>query len=436
MRELTLLERISTFEVFPVLGRISHISPSSIEADGPDCSVGEHCEVLDGATRAVKLRARVAAVSPGKVRLVPFGIVSDLRVGDLVQTAKQSIGPAVGAGFSGRAVNALGFAIDGGANPTAKKAFSSIPKVLDRISPDRPLETGIRAIDGFVPIGRGQRIGIFAASGVGKTSLLEQILRQADCERLVACLVGERGREVESLWQQIRASPIGDRAALVAATSEESAPMRAQAVEQAIALAEFWRDEGEDVLLVIDSVTRLAMALREIGLIAGEPPTARGFTPNVFSELPKLVERCGAVRDGGSISAVFTVLSETDDVDDPIVEAMKSHLDGHIVLSRRLAQAGHFPAIDISRSISRLFGRLTDREHALAAIRCRALIARYEEAQTLIESGLYKPGSDRELDSAVNSHPAIVAFLRQEADQSEDRPATRDALIKLAATSG
>ncbi len=311
-----------------------------------------------------------------------------------------------------------------------------MPAVLDRVSPSQPFVTGIRAIDGLLTIGRGQRIGVFAASGVGKTSLIEQMLRQATCERVVVCLVGERGREVEALWSEIGRSAAAARTTLVAATADEAAPMRARAVELALGLAERWRGQGEDVLLVVDSVTRLAMALREIGLIAGEPPTARAYTPNVFRELPAVVERCGAVRQGGSITAVFTVLSETDDVDDPIVELMKSLLDGHIVLSRRLAQAGHFPAIDVGRSISRLFDRLVDVPHRRAARRCRAALADYDEARILIESGMYKPGSDRAIDAAISARTSLQQYLRQEPDHDAEWSETRTGLLAIAPQRG
>jgi flagellum-specific ATP synthase len=300
------------------------------------------------------------------------------------------------------------------------------------VSPSQPFPTGIRAIDGLLTLGKGQRIGILAASGVGKTSLIEQILRQAQCDRVVVCLVGERGREVEAFWQAMRRSEAATRTTLVAATADESAPMRARSVELALRLSEFWRDRGEDVLLVVDSITRLAMALREIGLLAGEPPTARAYTPNVFRDLPVIVERCGAVRQGSAITAVFTVLSETDDVDDPIVEVMKSLLDGHIVLSRRLAQSGHFPAVDVGRSISRLFARLVDGPHRDAASRCRAALADYEEARILIESGMYKPGSDRAIDSAIAMRNQLQTFLRQPQDRAASWNETREGLIRMA----
>ena len=434
MIDPALLDRIVTTEAFPAEGRILRLGASEIVADGPDLSIGAQCVAF--AKGLDPVRAQVVSVADNQVTLVPFHTVDGLRVGDVVRAVAGKEGLPVGDGFAGRAIDALGRPIDGGPPIRATAPAKQTTGILDRLSPDRPLQTGIRAIDGMLSIGHGQRIGIFAASGVGKTRLIEQILRQVDCQRVVICLVGERGREVEVLWRQVAASAQRDRTTIVAATSDERAPMRAQAVEQALALANHWRSLGEDVLFVVDSVTRLAMALREIGLVAGEPPTVRAYTPNVFRELPRLVERCGAIRQGGSITAIFTVLSENDDVDDPIVEVMKSLLDGHIVLSRRMAQAGHFPAIDVGRSISRLFDRLVDPEQARAATRCRALLVCYEEARILIESGMYKPGSDRDLDLAISARNGINGFLQQGEAERAAWPQMRDRLIGLARAGG
>jgi flagellum-specific ATP synthase len=234
----------------------------------------------------------------------------------------------------------------------------------------------------------------------------------------VICLVGERGREVEGIWTHLSARPDAKKFTLVAATSDETAAMRARAANTALCLAEYWRDRGEHVLLVVDSVTRLAMALREIGLAAGEPPTVRAYTPNVFGALPRLVERCGATRSAGSITAIMTVLSETDDVDDPIVEVMKSLLDGHIILSRSLAERGHFPAIDVSRSISRQAAKLVDKPHAAAARSAIALLGVHEEARVMIESGVYKSGASPEIDRAITARTALMAFLQQGQDEA------------------
>lgn len=448
MVDAAFLDDLGRLELFPVQGRVRRVRSGEIEADGPDMPVGSHCFVGgglvgaglvggaragEGARAAAPLRAQVVSVSEDAIVLSPFGAVDRLRVGDTVQAAPRQDGVMAGDHFAGRAINALGEPLDGGPPIRRERVSASgMPPVLDRVSPSQPLPTGIRAIDGLLTIGKGQRIGVFAASGVGKTSLIEQILRQASCERIVVCLVGERGREVEALWRDIGGSGGLARTTLVAATADESAPMRARSVELALGLAEHWRGQGEDVLLIVDSVTRLAMALREIGLTAGEPPTARAYTPNVFRELPVIVERCGALRQGGSITAIFTVLSETDEVDDPIVEVMKSLLDGHIVLSRRLAQAGHFPAVDVGRSISRLFERLVDEPHRNAAARCRAALATYEEARILIESGMFKAGGDPAIDGAIAMRANLQAYLRQPQDQVAQWRDVRSGLLAIA----
>lgn len=423
-----LLSRLEDLDLFPETGRITRISSGDVVASGPDAPLSAHCSVLSAIDGAVVLRGQVVAVSKEGVRIMPFGHVGRVRIGDLVRRETHGDTVPVGDGLSGRAIDALGHALDGGPPPICDGYAASVGAVLDRISPSRPVVTGIRAIDGLLTIGQGQRVGIFAASGVGKTTLVEQIVRQVECDRIVICQIGERGREVEALWSQVRTSGMQARTSVVAATSDESATMRAQSLEQALRMAEYWRDCGKHVLLVVDSVTRYAMALREIGLAAGEPPMVRAYTPNVLRDLPRVVERCGALRGKGAITALYTVLSETDDVDDPIVEVMKSLLDGHILLSRQLAESGHFPAIDVTRSVSRLFPRLVDEDHVQAATRLRAALAKYDESRILVESGMYKPGADKALDTAITERSAIQEFLRQSPDTAQEWPSTIEQL--------
>jgi len=394
-------------------GIVRTVGRGRIDATGPCAAIGDLCEIGDGPS---PLFAEIVAVDESRVVLMPLETARAVVPGARVRRLFGQGLAVVGDGFAGRAVDALGRPIDGrGAIQARCEAplDSALPPPLDRVTPRRAITTGIRAIDGLLTLGAGQRIGIFAASGVGKTSLIEQLARQVECDRCILCLVGERGREVEAAWRDVGSRPDAARYTMVAATSDETAPMRARSVSYALALAAYWRDRGEHVLLIIDSITRFAMALRELGLTAGEPPTVRAYTPNVFAELPRIVERCGAVASGGAITGVVTVLSETDDVDDPIVETMKSLLDGHIVLSRTLAERGHFPAIDVSRSISRLAASLMTVEHARAARDAITALGIYNEARMLIDSGVYKPGANPALDRAIARREALLPVLQQ-----------------------
>lgn len=422
------INRLNLLEPIQRLGRLRRILPGWLEADGPNVPLGTLCEV--GAP-GVSVVAEVVRVDHDHIALVPFDETSRLSAGETVRALSGKAAVPVGDEFSGRAVDALARPIDAGGPILAREVaslFEALPEPLERVSPRAALATGIRAIDGLLTLGRGQRVGIFAASGVGKTSLVAQVARQAAPDRLILCLVGERGREVEQLWNEELTGAVRRRATVVAATSDKPAALRVRAVHQALALARHWRAKGEHVLLVVDSVTRLAMAMRDVGLAAGEPPTVRAYPPSVFSAIPRIVEQCGALRQGGAITAVFTVLSETDEVDDPISELLKSLLDGHIVLSRTIAERGQFPAIDIPRSVSRNMHRLIAPEDLRSARTVLSRIACYEESRTLIESGLYSAGSSAEIDAAIASRPAIVAFLSQ-AMNEPCSPADTQALL-------
>lgn len=415
-----ILSRISSESLTTRFGFVRRVMPYHIEASGPLSAIGDICEIeceaaSDEQTRQTLL-AEVAAVEAEHVVLIPFDFTSSI-LPDAKVTAISARGLApVGDNFSGRLIDALARPLDDGPAIEAERSVPFSGKVLsplERLEASQILETGLRAIDGLLPIGRGQRIGVFAASGVGKTTLIQQLVSQIECDRCVLCLVGERGREVETIWRSIAASPQGERFTCVAATSDVSAALRAKSVSQALCLAEYWRSKGEHVLLVVDSITRLAMAMREIGLAAGAPPTQRAYTPNVFSALPRIVERCGGSRESGSITAIMTVLAETDQVDDPIVEVMKSLLDGHVVLARPLADQGHFPAIDIGKSVSRQSEVLMTPSHQSAARTVRAQLAEFEESRVMVESGIYKTGTNVALDRAISNRPAVLSFLQQ-----------------------
>jgi len=413
-------------------GRVRRIRSTFVEADGPNLPMGGLCEIETAVAGRAGL-AEVVGVDEDGVVLAPFDDAAVTFSGARVTALPQSSGAPVGDAFLGRAVDALARPIDG-LGPVAADARGdldgAVTTPMQRTSPPRVFETGVRAIDGLLTLAHGQRVGVFAASGVGKTTLMTQIVRQVGADRCVICLVGERGREVEALWRTLSPDARA-RATLVAATSDQSAAMRARAARYALALAEHWRAKGHDVVLFIDSITRLAMALREIGLAAGEPPTVRAYTPSVFAAIPKIVERCGALAGGGSITAIMTVLSETDDIDDPISEMMKSLLDGHILLSRDLAEQGRYPAIDAPRSISRLAGTVAQPAARAAAVKAVEVLSTYETSRTLIETGMYVRGANAEIDRALELRPALLDFLRQADDEHAPYAATCDRLVAL-----
>lgn len=415
-------------------GRVTRITSTFVEADGPDAPIGALCRIGARSGRESVMTSLVAA-NADHIILAPFDRLGGVRLGDIIQLEAPALSMTVGDGLLGRAIDGLGRPIDGKGPPPQRLANTSAHGVsapLDRITPKQSLTTGIRAIDGLLTLGVGQRIGVFAAPGVGKTTLLTQLAKQVEADRCVLCLVGERGREVEALWSGALSPEAKARSVLIAATSDQTAVMRVQAVEQALSIAEAWRAEGRHVLLLMDSATRYAMALREIGLAAGEPPTVRAYTPGVFAALPRLVERCGALKTGGAITAVMTVLSETDEIDDPISEMMKSLLDGHIVLSRSLAEQGRYPAIDIARSISRLAAGLRRPEHRQAVETALSLIGTYEASRTLIDAGVYVPGANPQTDTAIARRPALEAFLRQPDGEYSTPEATLQGLQQAA----
>ncbi|WP_420606049.1 FliI/YscN family ATPase [Novosphingopyxis sp.] len=425
-----MLSRIAATQFTAATGRVRRMRSNFIEADGPMSSVGDLCWITGRG--GGEFAAEVAAVDEDRIVLMPFEPSPSVAMNASVRSGDFSASVGVGDRFAGRAVDALGRSIDD-LDEIRADAWMPIEGrplgTMRRTDPKTVLPTGVRAIDALLTLGVGQRIGIFAASGVGKTSLVEQLVRQVECDRLVVCLVGERGREVERFWRMLRQKK-SVPSTLVAATSDESAAMRARSVRYAISLSEYWRDRGEHVALIVDSATRAAMALREIGLAAGEPPTVRGYTPNVFAAIPRLVERCGASVDGGAISAFFTVLTETDDADDPVAEMMRSLLDGHIVLSRRLAEMSHYPAIDVVRSISRNAAQLRGSSHAAAARKLVAALSVYEDSRAMIETGLYREGTNEELDEAVSLRRRALPFLMQE-DRATGWDECLDQLIAL-----
>jgi flagellum-specific ATP synthase len=398
-------------------GQVLESVGQTIESAGPLASVGECCEIQDQFGRPHL--AEVIGFRGSNVLSMPVESTEGIRFGDPVAALGVSPEIEVGAALMGRVLNALGAPIDEGRYPKAAAAMpldGVVRPALERVPIRTPLGTGIRAIDGLLTVGRGQRVGIFGGSGVGKSTLIGMMTRNTEADVTVVGLVGERGREVGEFLEDSLGVEGRARSVVVVSTSDQSPLMRMRAALAATTVAEFFAAQGKHVLLVLDSLTRFAMAAREIGLAAGEPPTAKGYTPSVFSRLARLVERTGQFRVG-SITAFYTVLMEGDDQQDPLVDAVRSLLDGHVVLSRALAAEGWYPPIEVLDSISRLMPVVTEPQHREHAALLRRLMAVYARSEDLVRIGAYKPGSDLDLDRALRARGAMRAFMTQEAHE-------------------
>lgn len=396
-------------------GRIDVVSGVLVEAVGIPAAMGELCRIERGTGDAIE--AEVIGFRGDRTLLMPHGDLVGLSPGQAVYALGRSFGIEVSDAMLGRVLDGFGDPLDdrapipGGLHRDVRQPA---PRPLSRVGVAEPITTGVRAIDGLNTLGRGQRMGIFAGAGVGKSTLLGQITKGTDADVVVACLVGERGREVRDFLEDTIGPDGLKRSVLVAATSDRSPLERLTAPWVAVTIAEHFRDQGKNVLLVIDSITRFAHASREIGLAAGEPPTTRGYPPSFFAMAPKLLERMGRTATG-SITGLVTVLVDGEGEDDPVADSLRGLLDGHLVLSRALAQAGHFPAIDVLDSLSRLMPKLTDPSHAMAARRARELMAAWRDGKDLVDVGAYHRGSNAALDMALDRMPAIDAFLQQSA---------------------
>lgn len=396
-------------------GRVDRVSGILAEADGVPAAIGEVCRI--GGPNG--MTAETVGFRNGRALLMPHGELTGVAPGTEVTALGHPFEIGVGNGLLGRVVDALGRPLDGRPlpPPSAKRSIrSDAPLPLDRPAIDEPLQTGVRVLDGLLTIGRGQRLGIFAGSGVGKSTLLGQVTSGTDADVVVVCLVGERGREVKAFIDDVLGDERRERSVTVVATSDRPPIERFYAPFTAITVAEHFRDQGLDVLLVMDSVTRFAAASREIGLAAGEPPTLRGYPPSFFATAPRLVERLGRTN-AGSITGLLTVLLDGDDVNDPVGDTLRGLLDGHVVLSRDLAQRNHFPAVDVLGSISRLMPELTSPEHQRLAGMLRNDMATYQESRDLVEIGAYKAGSNPRLDRALERRELVELFLQQGRDE-------------------
>src|SRR4051812_46847483 len=418
-------------------GRVVDLIGLITEATGLEAEVGEVCTIETGRGRD-SVPAEVVGFRAGRTLLMALGEAVGIGPGASVIASGQPLKVDVSDALLGRALDGLGRPLDGkGPIPNAQWRPAeaappdplSRPRIVDRVS------LGVRALDAMVPCGRGQRLGIFAGSGVGKSSLLGMIARSSSAEINVICLVGERGREVLEFMQRDLGPEGLARSVVVVATSDQPALVRLKAAFTATAIAEHFRDQGRDVMLMMDSVTRFAMAQREVGLAIGEPPATRGYTPSVFAMLPKLLERSGT-SPHGSITALYTVLVDGDDMNEPIADAVRGILDGHVVLSRKLAHAGHYPAIDVLASVSRLVGEVMAPQARAAANQVRSLMATYREKADLIAIGAYQAGTDPAIDAAIAARGPIDAFLKQGVTEPSTALGADAGLAELAALGG
>jgi len=402
---------VARSDLVPAYGKVVDVVGFSIEAVTPRAFVGELCRIE---REGSPLMAEVVGFKEDRAILMPIGDITGVAPGALVENTGRTISVRVGYSLLGRVVDGLGRPLDdaGPVRGEERMIYATPPHPLKRRRIEEPLETGLRVIDGLLTIGKGQRMGIFAGSGVGKSTLLGMIARNSLAEINVIALIGERGREVREFIEKDLGEDGLKKSVVVVATSDQPPVVRVRAAFTAFTIAEFFRDRGHDVLLMMDSITRFAMAQREIGLSAGEPPTTRGYTPSVFSLLPQLLER-GGQAESGSITVISTVLVEADDMNEPIADAVRSILDGHIVLSRKLAHRGHYPAVDVLSSISRVMVDIVSERHLALAQKIREVLAIYADAEDLINIGAYVKGSNPKIDWALSKIDAVNEFLRQ-----------------------
>lgn len=417
-----------------IKGRVTQVIGTIIKAVVPAVKVGEVC-LLRNPGEGLEMKAEVVGFVKDAALLTPIGDMYGISSTTEVIPTGRAHAVAVGSGLLGRILDGLGRPLDEAERGPLKSekfypVFADSPDPLKRRLIDHPLELGVRVIDATLTCGEGQRMGIFAAAGGGKSTLLGMLVKGAAVDVTVIALIGERGREVREFLEHELGEEGRRKSVVVCATSDRSSMERAKAAYVATAIAEYFRDQGKKVLFLMDSVTRFARAQREIGLAAGEPPTRRGYPPSVFATLPKLMERSG-MNDKGSITAMYTVLVEGDDMTEPIADETRSILDGHIILSRRLAAANHYPAVDVLASASRVMNNVVTPEHREAAGRLRELMAKYAEVELLVKIGEYKRGGDPTTDEAIDKHEAIRAFLRQRTDERSGLQETLDHLFDI-----
>ena len=414
-----MVRQVYNAETYSLTGKIENIVGMSIEASGGRAAVGDICRIYNGDSGS-QVTAEVVGFKNDHILLMPYSDMNGISAGNFVRNTGRQLTLRMGEFLRGRIINAMGQPIDGKVPFEGGELYcvdSSYINPLRRPPIRERMEFGVKAIDGMITIGKGQRIGIFAGSGVGKSTLMGMIAKNVKADINVIALVGERGREVLEFVQKDLGEEGMRRSILVVATSDQPAMLRKKCPSVATGIAEYFRDQGYDVLLMMDSLTRFAMAQREIGLAIGEPPVSRGYTPSMYAEMPKLLERSGNF-DKGSITGVYTVLVEGDDTNEPIADTVRGILDGHIVLSRALANSNHYPAIDVSASISRLMVEIVEQEHRQLASRLRDILSTYEKNADLVAIGAYKPGTNRNLDYALSKIDAVNEFLMQDINEA------------------
>ncbi|CAN2252304.1 flagellar-specific ATPase subunit of export apparatus [Bacillus subtilis] len=420
MKTQSLIDCIEMMDSYKRYGKVKRVIGLMIESKGPASSIGDVCLIYAKGQSGKVIKAEVVGFQEENILLMPYLEAASIAPGSIVEATGESLRVKVGAGLIGQVIDAFGEPLDGKLLPKGLSPVSteqSPPNPMKRPPIREKMGVGVRSIDSLLTVGKGQRIGIFAGSGVGKSTLMGMIAKQTEADLNVIALVGERGREVREFIEKDLGEEGLKRSIVVVATSDQPALMRLKAAYTATAIAEYFRDKGQNVMFMMDSVTRVAMAQREIGLAAGEPPTTKGYTPSVFAILPRLLERTGA-NEHGTITAFYTVLVDGDDMNEPIADTVRGILDGHIVLDRALANKGQFPAVNVLKSISRVMSNISTRQHLDAANKFRELLSTYQNSEDLINIGAYKRGSSREIDEAIQFYPQLIQFLKQGTDES------------------
>lgn len=421
------------------LGKVENVVGLTIESAGPDAKLGDLCRIYTDSEKQHFIMAEVVGFKDRKTLLMPYEVTEGIGLGCIVENMNYPLSVAVGDYLLGRTLDGLGRCVDGYTpDPRTVERYpleAPPPDPLEREIISEVLPLGVKAVDGLITVGKGQRIGIFAGSGVGKSTLLGMFARNTKADINVIALIGERGREVREFIERDLGEEGMRRSVVVVATSDKPALERNRAAKTATAIAEYFRDQGKDVLLMMDSLTRFSMAQREIGLASGEPPVTRGYPPSVYSEMPKLLERAGCAAKG-SITGLYTVLVDGEDFNEPITDTARSILDGHIMLTRKLANTNHYPAIDVLQSISRCMSAIVGKEQKIASGKLKNIMATYHEAEDLINIGAYKRGSNPNIDNAIAKIDAVNDYLLQDVDEKFDYQQSVDLLEGLFAEEG